>query len=101
MKAPHKFGHRRSLQFLERVFPEADDLPRAKRLYRRLKFSTAGAINILFPLAYRGKRAYASLGNQGRAYEQTDGPGPGHTGPSDLEDPGAGAAKRLGDRTAP
>src|SRR5262245_46199411 len=53
------------------------------------------------PLAYRVEQSYTYLGNQGRAYEQTDRPRPGHTRSTYLEDSRVRAAQWLGHRAAP
>src|SRR5215471_3606004 len=53
------------------------------------------------PLAYLVEQAYTHLGNQGRAYEQTDRFGPGHIGPAYPEDSCVRAAPRLGDWATP
>src|SRR5262249_2741816 len=52
------------------------------------------------PLAYRVEHDYTYLGNRGGSYEQTDRPGPGHTGPTYPEDSCVRTAPWLGDRTA-
>src|SRR5262245_6423435 len=53
------------------------------------------------PLAYRVEQRYTRLGNQERVYEQTDRPGPEHTGPAYPEDSCVRAAPRLGDWATP
>jgi hypothetical protein len=52
------------------------------------------------PLAYRVEQGYTHLGNQGRAYKQTDRLGPACAGPAYSEDSRVRAAPRLGDQAA-
>src|SRR5215475_7272619 len=70
-------------------------------------FSIRGVMALLtvvlkqIPLAYRVEQGYTHLGNQVRAYEQTNRLGPGYPGPAYPEDSCVRAAPRLGNRATP